>query len=640
MRRYILLLIFVLSFCFASGAQARKLALLVGVDDYENIQSLRCCVNDMNALKEALIKIGFEEDDIHTLVTGGADEDLPTKKNIERRIISIVSNAQPSDMIFFAFSGHGAQEGKNVFFCSQDVKPENIMGTTVSLNKVMGVLAKCKAQSKWIVVDVCRYYSIRAGRGLKELPAPPAGIALFQSCAKGEKSQEDGSNGNSYFIKNLIAALSSNADANHDDKLTVKEVCKWTAEHTKTEVQETEKAFQHPSFSGSVSDFVLIEGQLPEPFVQKSQKSVTVPGDYATIEEAYSKVEDGTTIIIKPGKYKFSKSIYVNRPVTFQGASKRAEDVVIDCPSEDAFCVVGGSPTFQYLTVSSGGVSFAGITVAEGSPKIFRCVLTSRLGSAMYVKGANSNPHVDSCILKDCDDGSGIYVFNHGRGTYIDCEIYGNSDAGIKVLDFGNPTVIRCKIHDGKTGGVFVYDKGLGVFKDCDIYRNEYAGIEVRESGNPTVTGCKIHDGTTSGVYVWNSGLGVFNNCDIYRNTNSGIAVEDSGNPTVTGCKIHDGKSSGVYVSEKGQGTFKNCESYRNFDAGIVVCDFGNPTVIGCKIYEGRGSGVYIDKNGMGTFNNNMLIKNFMNGRPCNWYISPDAGKVKGVGNKPPIGRG
>lgn len=640
MRRFLLLLIFVLSFCFASQSEARKLALLVGVDDYENIQSLRCCVNDMKALKEALIKIGFEEDDIQMLVTGGAEKDMPTKKNIEQRIISIVSKAQPSDMIVIAFSGHGAQEGKNVFFCSQEVKPENIMGTTVSINKVMGVLAKCQAKSKWIVVDVCRNYSVRVGRGVKELPSPPSGIALLQSCAKGEKSQEDRSNGNGYFVKNLIAALSSNADANHDEKLTVKEVCQWTADHTKTEVLEMEKAFQHPYFSGADSDFVLIEGQLPKSSRQTQQKSVTVPGDYATIEEAYNNAEDGTVIMIKPGKYTLSSSIYASRPVTFRGASRRAEDVIIDCPSADAFYVRDGAPTFQYLTVSSGGVTCGAFIITGGSPKIFRCVITSRLGCAIYVNGPNADPQVDSCIIKDCDDGFGAYIYNKGRGTFIDCDVFGHSSAGFVVNNYGNPTITGCKIHDGKTGGVLIGEDGLGVIKDCDFYRNEYSGIEVRKAGNPTVIGCKFHDGKTSGVYVWDRGRGAFNNCEIYKNEGAGIEVEDLGNPTVTGCKIHDGKTCGVNIADKGQGTFNNCEIFRNASTGIIVSDFGNPTVIGCKIYEEKQSGVHIYENGTGTFNNNILLKNFLNGRPCNWYITPDAGKVKGAGNKPPIGRG
>ena len=87
MRRYLLFLIFVLSFCFTSGAEARKYALLVGVDEYENVPSLQCCVNDMNTLKEALMKIGFEENDIQMLVTGGEYRKFPIKKKIPRNTI-------------------------------------------------------------------------------------------------------------------------------------------------------------------------------------------------------------------------------------------------------------------------------------------------------------------------------------------------------------------------------------------------------------------------------------------------------------------------------------------------------------------------------------------------------------------------
>ena len=63
------------------------------------------------------MKIGFEEDDIQILITGGATRDFPTKKRIERKISEILSSAGPKDLVFLAFSGHGAQEGKTVFFC-------------------------------------------------------------------------------------------------------------------------------------------------------------------------------------------------------------------------------------------------------------------------------------------------------------------------------------------------------------------------------------------------------------------------------------------------------------------------------------------------------------------------------------------
>ena len=212
MRRYITLLFFVLVACLAQTSQARKVALLVGVDSYVSVPSLKCCVNDMKALKEALMKIGFEEDDIRILVTGASDsKDLPTKRNIEKTISQILTNAQPTDMVLLAFSGHGAQDGKSVYFCPLEVELEDLDGTYVSINKVMDILAnKCSAKFKWMVVDACRSDPTQGpkgigGKGLQVIQTPPAGIALFQSCAEGEQSWEDYDSGKGFFTKNFAA---------------------------------------------------------------------------------------------------------------------------------------------------------------------------------------------------------------------------------------------------------------------------------------------------------------------------------------------------------------------------------------------------------------------------------------------------
>ena len=266
MRRYFLFLFFVLAFCFTSNAEARKYALLVGVDDYITVPKLKCCVNDMKTLENALMKIGFAGNDIRILVTGSNNfEDLPTKKNIEIAISDIVKKATLSDVVFIALSGHGAQEGKNVYFCPPDVDVKNLEETSVSITKLMNILAtKCNAKFKWIVVDACRNDPNKGskgigGKGLQVIPSPPEGIALFQSCAKGEESWEDRDSGNGYFTKNFAAALSGKADANHDGKLTLMEVYTWTTAHTKEQVKNSHNKIQRPYFSGTVTDFTLAE---------------------------------------------------------------------------------------------------------------------------------------------------------------------------------------------------------------------------------------------------------------------------------------------------------------------------------------------------------------------------------------------
>jgi parallel beta-helix repeat protein len=513
----------------------------------------------------------------------------------------------------------------------------------------MDDLAKCPAKFKWMVVDACRNDPTQSakgigGKGLQTVPAPPAGIALFQSCAAGEESWEDHDSGNGYFTKNFAAALSGEADTDRDGKLTLMEVCKWTTAQTKEQVMTNRGKSQKPYFSGSFSDFPLTEDlNVPKAkaLVAEAEKAmeaenyplaiekfdaalalcprftewatrkrdaqrllenqkpkfdpmkITVPDDCPTIEEAYAKVKDGGIITIKPGKYELSKTLEIDRNVTFRGDTSDPESVVIDCASATAFKITGGSPSFQNLTASSGGTeenNRYGFYITGGTPNLFRCIITSREATGLVVEGKDAAPKVEKCVLKDCGK-FGMAINQEGRGDFRDCEIYGNALAGIKVTELGNPTVTGCKIHDGKEGGVYVFQEGLGEFTDCEIYGNALAGICVQESGNPTVTGCKIHDGKAGGVFVNQEGRGEFTDCEIYGNALSGIEVRESGNPTVTGCKIHDGKCYGIYVHDKG----------------------------------------------MGTFTNNTLSENYLEGNLSNWYIDPTAGKVKGSGNTPEI---
>ncbi|MBQ6107152.1 MAG: caspase family protein, partial [Thermoguttaceae bacterium] len=130
MRRFLILLIFVLILGITHTSEARKLALLVGVDDYVGVPSLKCSVNDMITLKEALKKVGFVENDIQILITGtGNVRDMPTKEMIEQKVRQILSSAQPNDMVFFAFSGHGLREGNTDYFCPPHVDQNNLERT-------------------------------------------------------------------------------------------------------------------------------------------------------------------------------------------------------------------------------------------------------------------------------------------------------------------------------------------------------------------------------------------------------------------------------------------------------------------------------------------------------------------------------
>lgn len=82
----------------------RKLALLVGINQYPGNSSLNGCLTDVELQKELLIhRFGFKNSDILTLTGGQA-----TRTQIEDAFINHLTNqAQPSDIVVFHFSGYG-----------------------------------------------------------------------------------------------------------------------------------------------------------------------------------------------------------------------------------------------------------------------------------------------------------------------------------------------------------------------------------------------------------------------------------------------------------------------------------------------------------------------------------------------------
>ena len=137
------------------------------------------------------------------------------------------------------------------------------------------------------------------------------------------------------------------------------------------------------------------------------RNSVEFPGTFATLKEACEKAADGTVILIQPGKYELPQTITLSKNITLRGNAECEKDVVIDCPTSHAFEISGGSPSFQNLTVSSGGENCGAFCVTGGTPSIFCCTITSRNGAGMYVRGKNANPQVEACVMKKCG-GNGL----------------------------------------------------------------------------------------------------------------------------------------------------------------------------------------------------------------------------------------
>ena len=276
---------------FVEG-QSKKIAVLIGVNDYQNMRKLRYAKNDVNAVREQLYKIGFEQENVFRLVCGEATAELPTKENILSTIRHAVELAREGDMLLIAMAGHGieANDGQSRF-CSVETQPDNLLTTTVPINEIFEAVGNCKASFKLMMIDACRDdpFRGRAAFGAKTIDTidnPPKGALLLQSCAKGEMSLEDDDVKQGIFSYYIAEGLSGKA-ANKEGQVTLLGLADYVIDKTRRRAFELETRRQVPYIKGELTNFVLSNVAVPTP----NRESATVSPALSFTAEEQAEIE-------------------------------------------------------------------------------------------------------------------------------------------------------------------------------------------------------------------------------------------------------------------------------------------------------------------------------------------------------------
>jgi uncharacterized caspase-like protein len=190
-------------------AEARRLALVVGNDNYKSVQPLKNARQDAKAIAEALKGLGFD-------VTLKQDLTLNALKAALREFKSRVSGG---DEVIFYFSGHGVQfEGTN-YLVPIDIVAESeqqVADDAVPLQRVLDDLRDQKARFSLAIVDACRDNPFKGqgraigGRGLAPVQAANGQMVLYSAGAGQAALDRLGSNDadpNGVFTRVLIRQI-------------------------------------------------------------------------------------------------------------------------------------------------------------------------------------------------------------------------------------------------------------------------------------------------------------------------------------------------------------------------------------------------------------------------------------------------
>ena len=84
-------------------SQKNRFALLIGINNYGEIGNLMGCINDVNDMKDKLLEMGWNLNNIKILI-----DEKATKNEILQGLKWLVSHCNTEDSLFFHFSGYGS----------------------------------------------------------------------------------------------------------------------------------------------------------------------------------------------------------------------------------------------------------------------------------------------------------------------------------------------------------------------------------------------------------------------------------------------------------------------------------------------------------------------------------------------------
>ncbi|KAK9129078.1 hypothetical protein Syun_017875 [Stephania yunnanensis] len=88
----------------------KRLATLVGCNYFNTPNELHGCINDVRAMRDALLsRFGFDPDHVEVLTDEPGSAVAPTGSNIMGALNRMVDRAEPGDVLFFHYSGHGTR---------------------------------------------------------------------------------------------------------------------------------------------------------------------------------------------------------------------------------------------------------------------------------------------------------------------------------------------------------------------------------------------------------------------------------------------------------------------------------------------------------------------------------------------------
>ncbi len=185
----------------------RKLALVIGCNEYEHAGHLANPLNDANDIKEKLAQLGF---DVMKVENG-------TLKQMKIEIDNFGTELEKYDIGLFYFAGHGVQVNGLNYLIPIDANLKNertVEYDCIRVDRVLSHMEASKNKVNLVVLDACRNNPFERSwgrdlsqRGLAVMEAPKGSLIAY-STSPG-KTASDGEGKNGLYTGVLVSEINS-----------------------------------------------------------------------------------------------------------------------------------------------------------------------------------------------------------------------------------------------------------------------------------------------------------------------------------------------------------------------------------------------------------------------------------------------
>lgn len=191
MRLRLLTAVFLLALQVIPAAAEKKLALVIGINNYREIPKLEKAVGDAQAIGKTLAGLGYE-------VTTALDMD---RRGLNLALSKLYASIEPGDTVLVHYSGHGVQIENDNYLLPADVpaptdgNAELLKSESLRLLTLIDTLGQKGAGARILIIDACRdnpfatggKRSIGGTRGLANV-ATDKGTFIMYSAGAGQSA--------------------------------------------------------------------------------------------------------------------------------------------------------------------------------------------------------------------------------------------------------------------------------------------------------------------------------------------------------------------------------------------------------------------------------------------------------------------